>query len=325
MTSISSASASLERKMLPSEKIDIRKATPQDADRALELIDEYYQVNQVVVRDDKSSLLKAIASEDCGIWIATIDSALVGCVMLRPLAESPGCGEVKRLYVRPAYRKQKIAQQLMNALEDYASHLNMRRLYLDTKDDLMEAIRFYERNGYSRCARYNQNPQATIFMYKDLHTRPINIRSFREGDEEAFRLLNEAWISKYFVLEEKDRVTLGNPHKYILKDGGQILFAENGKGIVGCCALVRMEDGSFEVSKMAVAESERGQGIGRKVLAAIVHYAREQGIKRLYLETNSSLKDAIHLYEAVGFSYIPEERQLPSPYARADVFMDLFL
>jgi hypothetical protein len=30
------------------------------------------------------------------------------------------------------------------------------------------AIRFYEQRGYERCARYNENPQATIFMRKEL-------------------------------------------------------------------------------------------------------------------------------------------------------------
>jgi len=39
-------------------------------------------------------------------------------------------------------------------------------LYLDTKDDLENAIRFCKRHGYECCDRYNSNPQATIFMRK---------------------------------------------------------------------------------------------------------------------------------------------------------------
>ncbi len=37
-------------------------------------------------------------------------------------------------------------------------------LYLDTHDGLLAAIRFYERRGYVRIERYNDNPQATVFM-----------------------------------------------------------------------------------------------------------------------------------------------------------------
>ena len=45
---------------------------------------------------------------------------------------------------------------------------NVLAVYLDTKDDLVGAIKLYDRLGYERCARYNDNPQATIFMRKRL-------------------------------------------------------------------------------------------------------------------------------------------------------------
>ena len=68
------------------------------------------------------------------------------------------------------------AQTLLRALEEFAVARGNEWLYLDTKDDLHDAIRFYERNGYMRCQRYNDNPQATIFMRKRIgvntHTLP---------------------------------------------------------------------------------------------------------------------------------------------------------
>ena len=39
----------------------------------------------------------------------------------------------------------------------------------------------------------------------------IRVREFAEGDEGAFFALNEAWIERYFRMEEKDRKTLGDP------------------------------------------------------------------------------------------------------------------
>ena len=77
-------------------------------------------------------------------------------------------GEVKRLYVRPGCRRHGVAQALLDALEQFASARGDDTLYLDTKDDLHAAIRFYERNGYVQCERYNDNPQATLFMRKQL-------------------------------------------------------------------------------------------------------------------------------------------------------------
>jgi GNAT superfamily N-acetyltransferase len=153
----------------------------------------------------------------------------------------------------------------------------------------------------------------------------IEIRPFDEGDGEAFRVLNEAWIEKHFGLEEKDRVTLNDPEGKILAKGGHILMAVDGDAAVGCCALLWMRPGVYEVAKMTVAESHRGRGLGRKLLVETVALGKGLGARSLYLETNSSLVDAIHLYEEVGFRHLPPERVTPSPYARANVFMEMVL
>ena len=150
------------------------------------------------------------------------------------------------------------------------------------------------------------------------------IRTYLPTDAEAFRLLNEEWITRHFRLEEKDRQTLANPQK-ILDAGGQILMAYVDQEAVGCCALIRMDADSYEVAKMAVTLHQQGRGFGRSVLAATIDEARRLGAKRLYLETNSSLTPAITLYKSLGFRDIPADRLTPSPYARADVFMEMFL
>jgi N-acetylglutamate synthase-like GNAT family acetyltransferase len=305
--------------------LKVLKISQLDAEDTFRLIQEYYEEIGVVLRDSREALLHALDDPKSGIWVAYLDSIPVGCVMLRPLAQIPCSGEVKRLYVRSDFRGRGIAHVLMQALEQDAMTIGTEWLYLDTKDDLKAAIHFYEQNGYERCARYNNNPQATIFMRKQLGQEEILVRPFRPGDEPAFRTLNEEWIAKYFTIEKKDREILDKPVEIILKPGGQILFAVRGGQTIGCCALLPMEDGSFEVSKMAVTERERGHGIGRTILEAVIDYAKKQKIRRLYLETNSRLGNAIHLYESLGFKHIPEASRIPSPYARADVFMDLYL
>jgi putative acetyltransferase len=171
-------------------------------------------------------------------------------------------------------------------------------------------------------------PSCTTRGWKPCASQILNVRVIRAsqpGDELAFRTLNENWIAAYFSIEEKDREILHHPVESILEAGGQIFFAVRGEQRIGSCALVPMEDGSFEVSKMTVADQERGRGTGRKILKAVIDYARERGIRRLYLEIDSKLTTAIHLYEALGFRHIPEKNKTPSPYARANVFMELSL
>ena len=153
----------------------------------------------------------------------------------------------------------------------------------------------------------------------------VLIRSFRAGDETDFRMLNEQWISRYFKMEPKDEAALCNPQATIIGPGGAILMAEFGGRCVGCCALLRMSDGGFEVAKMAVSPEHQGSGIGRRLLGATIEVARSLGAPRLYLETNHTLATAIRLYESSGFRHLDPSQVKPSPYDRADVYMELLL
>jgi len=151
------------------------------------------------------------------------------------------------------------------------------------------------------------------------------IREFLPGDQKDFRRLNQEWIVRYFTMEAKDEESLADPERTILASGGRIFFAVQDGSVVGCCALVAMGPGEFEVAKMAVVESHQGAGIGRSLLQRVIAEARASGACRLYLETNRILTPAIRLYESAGFRHLPAERITPSPYARSDVFMELHL
>jgi GNAT superfamily N-acetyltransferase len=151
----------------------------------------------------------------------------------------------------------------------------------------------------------------------------MQIVDFRPDLAGAFKALNEAWITTLFALEPKDRVVLGDPQGQIIAKGGRVLFAVADGEAVGCCALLALEGGGFELAKMAVADAFKGRGVGRALLAAAVERAKAAGAPRLYLETNSGLAPALALYRSFGFvEVIPAE---PSPYARADVCMELVL
>ena len=134
--------------------------------------------------------------------------------------------------------------------------------------------------------------------------------------------MNEEWILRYFALEAKDRETLGDPEGKILAVGGRIFMAFSDDHPAGCVALLAMRPGEFEIGKMAVTTASQGTGLGRKLMMAAIDAALEMGAKRLYLETNHALTPAISLYESVGFRRLPPAE---SPYARADVRMELML
>jgi GNAT superfamily N-acetyltransferase len=162
-------------------------------------------------------------------------------------------------------------------------------------------------------------------MLNELRSVPAElvIREFQPGDEVAFRRLNEEWITQFFRMEAKDERMLADPRANILEHGGRIFFALVGNKCVGCCALIRMDRGEFEVAKMGVMAGHQRSGIGRRLLQAVIDTARASGAGRLYLETNHALTPAIRLYESLGFRHLPPQRVPISPYARADVYMEL--
>src|SRR5215469_10816380 len=97
----------------------------------------------------------------------------------------------------------------------------------------------------------------------------VTIRDFAPGDEAAFLELNEEWIVHYFeFLEDADKEVLSNPHRILAGRGRIFLAVRRGKP-VGCCALMMGPHGDYEVAKMAVTASERGAGIGRRLLERV--------------------------------------------------------
>jgi N-acetylglutamate synthase-like GNAT family acetyltransferase len=154
----------------------------------------------------------------------------------------------------------------------------------------------------------------------------ITIRPLKAGEDATpFRILNEEWITRFFVLEAKDIATLGDPENTILAKGGQIYFVWADGEVVGCVALILMNDGVYELSKMAVSPKMRGLGIGRKLLEYTIAQARQRGAASLFLGSSSRLSNAVHLYESLGFRHVPPDSLPDMHYSRADVFMIMTL
>lgn len=145
----------------------IRKAQLSDKAAAAAIVDEYCQSVDVQHRDSPEEFDKYFDS-NAGVWLATLDQQIVGCILLRPIDHMPAACEVKRLYIKPEYRGLCAADNLLHALHQGAKNTGYEWCYLDTKDDLKAAHRFYQRHGYISCERYNNNEQATIFMRRAL-------------------------------------------------------------------------------------------------------------------------------------------------------------
>jgi GNAT superfamily N-acetyltransferase len=149
----------------------------------------------------------------------------------------------------------------------------------------------------------------------------IAIVPFRGEFAGAFRRLNLDWIEQLFAVEAADRKVLDDPESGIIAPGGQICFAMDGSAAVGTVARILVDAGRYELAKMAVAASHRKRGLGERLGAAGIAWARGAGARSIFLQTNSRLANAIRLYERLGFGHAVDPD--PSEYARADVYMEM--
>ena len=154
-------------------------------------------------------------------------------------------------------------------------------------------------------------------------THTLAIREFSDELAPHFRDINAEWINAMFRLEDTDREVLDHPREKIIRPGGVILFVEHESlGIVGACALQKTGATSYELTKMGVRESVRGQKAGEFLLSAVIDRAAALKADPLYLLTNSKCAPAIHLYEKLGFAHDAEiMARYGARYERCDVAM----
>lgn len=107
------------------------------------------------------------------LLLALVDGQLAGCGALRPLPEVdyPNACEMKRLYVRRAFRRFGLGRVLAQALIDRATQAGYSTLLLDTLDDMEAARGLYVTLGFEEIPPYYFNPVAGAHYLKvDLDT-----------------------------------------------------------------------------------------------------------------------------------------------------------
>lgn len=139
--------------------------TPEDLQSTREIFCEYVRGLGVDLSfqgfdEELASLPGEYAPPHGALFLARVDGAVAGCVALRPLQASdyPDAAEMKRLYVRPAFRGLGLGRQLAEAALDAARQGGYATVLLDTLDDMESARALYEDLGFEAVEPYYHNP-----------------------------------------------------------------------------------------------------------------------------------------------------------------------
>jgi len=173
-------------------------------------------------------------------------------------------------------------------------------------------------NDFSEKAFYKR----VLEKSKTRQLEEVEILDYQPQLKSYFRDLNYEWIEKYFTIEDVDKEQLNHPDQ-IINDGGKIIFAKYGGAIVGTCAMIKVEEGVYELAKMAVTEDAKGKQIGKKLGVKVVEAAKDLGARKLILESNKKLTPALTLYRKIGFKEVDDAHE--SVYCRANIKMEMDL
>lgn len=188
-------------------------------------------------------------------------------------------------------------------------------LLLDTNHDVWEAINELEYT-LARKSLYARVKE----VRKQREAGKVEIIDYLPEHKNSFKELNYHWINKYFKVEEADVRSLEHPEKTILDKGGRIFMALYEDRIVGTVAMKKLDENTYELAKMAVAEEARGKNIGWLLGKKVIDEAKAMGAASVYIDSNTKLRPAINLYHKLGFKKVkgPE-----SPYARCNIQLEL--
>lgn len=147
----------------------IQATTPGQLEQARSLIREYtdglgIDLSFQELEQELADFPGAYAPPSGCLLLAVDGSEAAGCIGIREL--EPGTCEMKRLYIRPAWRGHGLGRRLVEAALEQARAMGYSAMCLDTLPEMQSAIRLYQSFGFQRTEPYYANPIPGALFFK---------------------------------------------------------------------------------------------------------------------------------------------------------------
>jgi GNAT superfamily N-acetyltransferase len=260
---------------------------------------------------------------DFTFLIARIEGQPVGCGALRNL--ELGVGEVKRMYVLPAFRRHGIARRILAAIELRARELSHLTIRLETGKKQPEAVRLYKSSGYRLIAGFGEYAASvhSICFEKQLLeivlAQPDDLGRYLDLLEQLASWLQRRGIQQW--PPGNFRLSADYYAESIRHD--EVYLAFVAKELVGAIRLMLrepivwpeiVEDDAIYVYNLAVRRAWASRGLGGRLLEWASNRAESLGRTYVRLDCMADNDFLRHYYRQAGFEECSEiEARYPQP------------
>jgi len=228
------------------------------------------------------------------LLLARSAEGLVGCVAMRPRGDDV-C-EMKRLFVRPAFRGHGLARALVAEIIAVAETADYRAMVLDTLDGMKPAIALYESFGFQRSAAYYDNPlPGAVYFRRTLTPPPASLRC---GE---FAFGSEVYRESVRLREEVLRRPLGLSWEPGAFDGEDMSFHLGcfaGNELAGTLILRPLDATTLKMRQVAVSPAWQSRGAGTLLVRFAERFAAARGYSSIVAHARAT---ALAFYRKHGY------------------------
>ncbi|MCX6907481.1 MAG: GNAT family N-acetyltransferase [Verrucomicrobia bacterium] len=289
--------------------LDIIKpaAAAEDVRAARQLFEEYAAELGVDLRfqgfaHELETLPGAYTPPRGALLLARAAEGAAGCVAMRPKGDDV-C-EMKRLFVRPAFRGQGLALALVAEIIAAAETAGYRAMVLDTLDGMKPAIALYKSFGFQRSAAYYDNPlPGAVYFRRTLAPPPTGLRC---GE---FAFGSGTYRESVRLREEVLRRPLGlswEPDAFDGEDTSFHLGCFAGDELAGTLVLRPLNAATLKMRQVAVSPAWQSRGAGTMLVRFAEHFAAARGYSSIVAHARATALGFYHKhgYRADGDNFL---------------------